>query len=478
MNHSLRERVKSVIIILLLGCSLIQVGILWGEQSHGFPFNLLDKIFRRPVLQVTDQMIRDDLFVPYKLVVSNGEEAHWILGRESQYYNLLWTEAKYYLNEIALGNLKTAIDDKNDWGDITTRRGFLIEFRYTIKPSLLSWFLGKSANSSNTPSVTKMMIVPDSSDESTGIVYIYNPETNYLEYKYYGINRKESFDKILTVIKDSNLYREYISMRDINFDNRNNEVKVDGGSQAGIDPDVLYLSSSEGSQPYNIVSCSIPQSIDRPNELEDVILGKNKDRYTPGIGNGYIQLSDTNNKYKIFNNGLLEYDYLSQDGPSVNSDGGVGKALWNSYEFINRIEALTNKKVEIQLSGMSENKDGSFNFSFDYFINQVPVYVDIKSGSNSITDSHVIVIGADSKRILKCRWLIRNLTTNGKGSYNDRFFEVVNRPGVGSYKKIKIKDLAVGYVIDSLEDKSLEPVMVIDSGTGILSINMPKEKGG
>lgn len=478
MNHSVRERAKSIIIILLLGCSLIQIGILWGDQSHGFPFNLLDRFFHRTSIPVTDQMTRDELFVPYRLVVSNGEEAYWVLGTESRYYNQLWEEAKDYLENISKDILKEDNGEKATWGDIITRKGFLIDFRYTIKPDLLAWFLENTTNSSNIPSVTKMMIVPESGDEGSGMIYINNKGSDYIGYKYDGTARKVSFDKIISDIDgNDNEYREYKSMHDIKLDSQNS-VSQSNGKNGFSEPDVLYI-LNEKLQNYNIISCSIPQSLGIQEELEDKILENNKDRFAPYTYAGFFQFSDINNKYKIYKNGLLEYDYLPQGGPIISTDGGAGKALWNSYDFISRINKLTNEKAEIHLSGASENSDGSFSFNFDYVVNGMPVYVDIKAvNGGADASSHAITIVADSKRVLKCNWQIRNFTISGKDVYNDKFFDIVpNNPEI-SYKNTKIEEMTVGYVVNSMENSSLEPVMVIDSGNDIKTIKMPKEKGG
>lgn len=472
MSHSIRGKIKSIIIIALLLTSLIQVGILWEGQIHGFPISFISWIFRKPIPPMTDAITRNHLFIPYRIVVSNGEEAHWIISDDNALHKQFWDEARGYLNEISNGDIVISSADKADWGDVTTQRGFLIDFNYTIKANLMNWFLGKPVGFTNIPDVTKMMIVPDSSDESTGAIYMYDREDkNASAYRYYGVERKESFADILKTIETdtSGKYREYQSMRDLLLDSR-----------MDTEPDVLFLQAQNNKpRQYGTISCDIPSGISNIDELSDIILSNEKERYSSNDINGLIQFSNENNLYKISQDGLLEYENLSDVSSTNIEKSGVGEALRNSYEFINRVGTVTNNKSKLQLTDIIDEGNGRYKFSFDYYMNGMPIFINIKPDDGSQTDLHAIVIEADNKQLLSCRWYIREFTMSVKAYYNDFFLELASKSKLKN-SELSIKDITVGYAVMTLAEKVLEPVMVIEKKdkTGVLPIDMIKEKGG
>ncbi len=84
MSRELRERLKTVLIFVLIITGLLQVGILWSYQNQGTPFSFLSALFSKDI-QVSNETIREKLFVPDKLVVSNGENDYWIIPENHDY---------------------------------------------------------------------------------------------------------------------------------------------------------------------------------------------------------------------------------------------------------------------------------------------------------------------------------------------------------------------------------------------------------
>ncbi len=469
MKHVNRERIKSIVLIALFIISLIQVGILWSKQSHRLPISFLSGIFSRPRIPVTDEITRDELFLPYRLVLSNGEQSHWILDRKDPEYKLLWEETKEYLTAILNGNLTLSAASQESWGDITSKKGFVFEFKTAIRPDLLKWFLGDPNSSVELPSVYKIMILPDSNNNSLNTIYFYDMNnTNRKIYKYQSreLVRKKSFTEILAPFQEEGqtAYREYNTMHDSKFDER-----------WDTEPDVL-LSTSPAFWPYRILSCSVPDRAANEDGLAEALLGSQKERYVnKKYNDGVIQFNTTENLYKIYPDGTLEFQNFSEADSGVR--GNIGAALLNAYDFIKKAESVTNRKADIYLSEMELLPNGAYRFYFDYMVEGYPVHIDVLLADSGDKTTHAVTIEANSRRVLSCRYILRDFAEAGKNSYYDRFLEVMNDGNI-SYQQLQIKDIGVGYVMDSIDDGQLEPYIVLENkGTGLITKKLDAQKG-
>ena len=211
MIHATKERIKSIILITLFVISLIQVGILWSKQSHRLPISFLAGIFNKPVMDVSDEMTRNELFIPYRLVVSNGDDAHWVVGREDPLHKALWDEAKAYLADIADGNIAEISSDMDNWGEVTSKRGFTAEFKTGaagINSDLIKWFLNKLNSSEDIPSVNKLMLIPETgSIPGTNTMYIYESTGRVHRYAARRYTLQKGFADILKPFEDPEIGR-------------------------------------------------------------------------------------------------------------------------------------------------------------------------------------------------------------------------------------------------------------------------------
>ncbi|NJD01680.1 MAG: hypothetical protein FIA99_03560 [Ruminiclostridium sp.] len=468
MKHVNKERIKSIVLIILFVISLIQVGILWTKQSHRLPISFLSGIFSTPQITVSDEITRNELFVPYRLILSSGEYSHWILDRNNPLYKQFWEEVKFYLAAILKGDLSPLAGVTESWGDITSKRGFVFEFKTEIRPDLLKWFLGNPESTVEIPAVYKIMIIPDSTNDSLNTIYIYdiNNNTNKKVYKYqsWGDSGGKSLTEILSEfeVQNQDTYRSHYTIHDSNIEKR-----------WDIEPDILYVSTLPAFWPYSLVTSSIPSSVRNENELAEVMLSNQKERYQKNTYNdGTIQFSINENLYKFYPDGSMIFENSSEVDSSVRED--VGAALLNAYGFIKKAASLTNTKADIYLSGLDQLQNNTYRFSFDYMINGYPIYIDLTTGSGAKA-TNAVTIDANSKRVLKCQYIIRDFTSAGKKSYNDRLMDVM----AGSDIKYKqIKNMGVGYVMNSVEDKLLPPYMVLENKeTGLITKKLPEQKG-
>jgi len=273
------------------------------------------------------------------------------------------------------------------------------------------------------------------------------------------------------------IYREYKSMRDSNLDrSSNHEGRLD------VNPDVLYVLSSPKFWDYYNISCTIPEKIEtagvKTDDLEDILLGSEKDRYTPSFYNdGTLQLSTENNAYKVYSDGYLEYNNMMGDNSS--GKGSISDAVMNAYKMIKQIKKLTNSKAGLYLSGIDDSEQGFYRLIFDYEVNGMPVFVNYKSKNiKDNTIKNAVVMDVNAGRVIKFSWFIREFVQISKNTYNDHFFDLMKNSGE-MYTDIAIKDINVGYVVDYQSNTILNPLMIIEKkDSGMLTVKMPVGKGG
>jgi hypothetical protein len=461
-----KERIKSIIIILLIFIGLVQVGIQWGYQSQGTPTGFISGLFRPSNVKVSDADTREGLFKPGRLILSDGEKAHWILNEENSYYSLFWNEAKHALSEVVEGKVAISESDE-EWIDIFEKRCYLIDFEYDINSDLLNWFLGVRGKSQDIPDVCELIIKPDIIDEKKIVIYIHTADKVYVSDEISTV-REKSLNSIITSIKESEKYREYWTF---------GAGRINESLQA--DPDILYILDSPVYWPYTEFKAGAPSKGQKHDEVAEIILGNERGRYNTSIdSSGTLQFTNTNNIYKYYPAGYLNYQYLKDTDSSANRD--IGEALLNAYNFIARINELASAHADLVLTHAEElqDKQGVYEFYFDYRLDGMPVTFNIEgSGMDSSEIKHGIVIKANSKRVLRCDCILKDIETNAKKNYCDRLFDLLNYSGE-SYTDIQnLKNMYVGYFFSNIDQNLLEPKLIVEMKNEIRAFVMPSEKG-
>lgn len=482
MVREYRERVKNIILVVLIITSLIQVGILLTKQSNGFPTNILAAVFGRPNHpdMADDKVVRGKLFVPFRImaVSSDGLGTDWMLGPQEELATTLWDSAKALLQRASASKPDDALP-VSEWGEITTKKGFLVHFGYTLPPELSLWFLSVSDPSSKSfPAMQKAMIVPAEKDGAVHEVYIFNAQ---------GVHRyemrqpldgftTEAVSKVFSQLKESRYDRYRVTtFKELNMDE----------TFASADPDVPLIEIKPRTRKYSRISQNIPALISahRPEELKNVVLGSERDNYqTKEFEDNTIQFNNTDNIYRIYANGLLEYDYLPQNLNSSDR-GQLDAALKKAYAMVQRILPLMEHQPELYLADVGTKESGYYEFAFDYRVSGFPVFTEVPSaGKDARPVSHAVVLKASEKRIFSCRWLLRSIALTGnEEAYNAEVFESLPDTGdTQDYEKLAIRDISVGYVVDGKLEGELDPMQVIrfaDPNQPIYKIVMPPGKG-
>lgn len=464
-----REKVKTYILIALIITSLIQVGILWDYQKHGFPTSFLMTIFNPPELSQseTDQIAREEFFRPYRLILSNGDASHWIIDRGDAMYEKVWSGAKEYIKNVVASKPQSSGED---WGRLVTRKGVFLDFKFNMDMNLMKWFLdlgGSSSSGSGPTGIYKVFIIPrDGVTSSLDTIYVLSDDIVYkyiVDVNSQDLNR-EYFEKYLVELGQGSRYekKKYWVIK---------EFDPMGRLSFLYNPDIPCVVETPLGRNYNRISYSVPDKITDgdQNVLARVILANEQYNYDRTIGmEGNIIFKNQDSIYRIYNNGLIEYKYISSTERSDKEE--IGKAFSNANGFISRLGKSLIPKSDTYLSNVRVKNGNVFEFTFNYVIDNIPVFVEYKpqySDGRVIRDA--IVVEADSNRVLSCTWLVRNIDKNGKSiKYSIGFNSLDKR--VLDRTKPAVGDISAAYVISSTEQKELDPSWVIESTAGERSV--------
>lgn len=466
MHRINKYKAKTYILITLIITSLVQVGILWGYQEHGFPTNFLLGIFNSSELSQseTDKMAREDFFKPYRVVLSNGDSSHWIIDSSDARYDKVWNGARQYIKKAVISKPQSS---GHNWAGIVTGKGIFLDFKFNVDINLMKWFLqagGSSGGGDGPRGIYKAFIIPrDGITSSLDTIYILDNETVYK----YIINAKS---------EDLNreVFEGYLAEfgKDISYETKKYWVLKEfdplGRLSFSYSPDIPCVVETPLSRNYYRINYSVPEKISDMDEniLARMILANEQYSYDRTIGmQNTVIFKNQDSIYRVFSDGLMEYKYISSTEGSSRED--IGKAFSNAYRFVSRLGTALTPRNGIYLYN-ARIKDGgnTFEFIFNYIIKNIPVFIEYKPQHiDEKTVEDAIVIEADSKRVLSCRWLVRTVDKSSKSSgYNvglnsiDKKVLDRSQPAVG--------DISAAYVIRSAEQKELDPSWVIESTAG------------
>lgn len=478
-------RFKKYILIGLILTSVVQVGILWDFNFHGFPFNFI-RAFQTSGKSVTAA----DFFSPKRIIVSSGQ-SKWVVNNDSDtkdIYNSLWSDAVIYMEKlVSREDLESVSLADEDWSDIVMRKSISIEFDTPLSRDLIGYFTGTKVKNESGSQFVKLVISPwDSENYSTNRIYLL--DNNNRAYKYdVEVStknlKKEFYDTVIEKLKklqDDQIIRNYMVF---------SESKLKQSFE--IRPDMLVSVSGNKYDKLGQINVSIPENfhITQGTKLTDIenivgsFLGSEKDSFDIlRDQKGTVVLKNYDNLYRIYSNGVLEYKKTAN---IVNEKGSKVAALENALSFIKNTHLIQND-VQVYLSKVEESKE-SYKFTFNYKVSNVPVFFDIDNSSNNserITNAIVIESNADST--LSCRWVLRDIEVlkDKKIQYNVNFFDIldsafVQYPDMKQNKDFSIQDVLVGYKLtDNGVATKMDPLgLVMDSGNNIYSVKLAVKKG-
>ena len=471
-----KEKIKTVLLIVLVAASLFQIGIHWSQQGQGFPFRFLARLFNYVDIyaSVDVDSIKHQYFVPERIIVSRSPTAlKWKLRQGDPYFNELWEDvSKNYLPEI-LGQKPSKILPKEEWPQITSVRCIRFDLSTEWPSDIILWLENKNdKKSTEFKSVNSIAILPEEDvNKAVNTVYIFD---GYQIYKY-SINIKRDF-----LPKD-----EYTKLAEkLSYENR---LEYDTLSEmAGFDSseDIFVPVYQDSSALFPTLSIEIPESLQLNEEnfenevIAESLLKNQKDslmvKYNEN--SGQIIFTDTENLYRLYGNGVLEYKYLPT---SVVQAGEVSAAFSKALSFIELRRDLLGD-VDIVLSKIISDK--YYEFHFDYEYNGVPVFYTGLNSKERI--SSPIVIKATSERVIECVWVMRSFTESDTSrKYNLSFSKLLNdqipqyHPEIMTTDDIFFERMEPGYVFGASTKTKVQglPHWIISNRSEDFFIPLSKE---
>jgi hypothetical protein len=468
MAHFNKEKFKTIILVILILASLIQVEILWVHQNHKPPFRFLVNVFGKNDINNNadiEQKAREEILIPNRIVISNGNNAHWLLKEDDEKFYTLWDEALDYLKRaLKEGGGQTLGFDVLE--RLIVSRSFVFEFKEGIKSSLIKWFFDTTGSSyiEYFENIQKVILYPEEDINKNNTLYILT-DKNLYKYTYpfskAGMSKKDYGEIIRGLESNKNLIRYNIVK----------EIDPNKQWPFKIPPGVLCVIKNPQYKKYYPITYSFGGKDTDVEEKAKIILGDEKESFDRYIIDKYNTLvfKNLNNTYRLYNDGLLEYKYLL--GVSEQDKGDIGNAFKKVYTFINRIKSyLLGYDANIYLVDVKENNPNYYEFVFDYVVDGYPVYIDYKPkyrDNSSDNIKNAITIKVDNKRIIEIEWLLMGISKNKDEKEYNIYFQYVLDEIPKKYGKEKIIDFAVeniiiGYLINSSYGTAIDPVWIIE----------------
>ncbi len=456
-----KERIKSYILFVLMISAIIQVGILWDYENQGFPISFLVSVFTNhdSIASDSENFTREELFKPVKIVVSDGSDTHWLIGREDDLYNLIWNDTGKYIKDILKAKPEQILSFKA-MEELINKKAFILSFGTNINTDLVKWFTDfYNTETGHLSGIYQIIISPwDDINANRNTLYI-SDGTNIYKYVIPFTTHRMSIQNYSEIIKQ---------LRD-NSEYDNAEYSVLGNYTNVANPGILCVVTGPRYREYAPIIQSPPENISDPVEMADIILGNDKKSYHRSIDiYNTVVFKNMNNLYRIYEDGYLRYDYISG---TANEKENIVEAFLKASEFIIPIYRQLNTKADIYLSGIKKTNEGTYEFTFDYIIGNIPVVINYPDDYRLMPLKNAIIINAGTKRVLKCNWLIKSFET-GKNivKYDVYFDNIANN--VPKLDFIEAADIYAAYVISGENTEDIYPSWIMIKSDGSI-VNIP-----
>ncbi len=462
MRKDNKERIKTRILIILILISVIQIGIHWNMQTQGLPFHFISGIFatngRAANLDV--ESLREQYFIPETIMVSIST-SHWRLDDRDSQFKKIWDDVRdNYLPSI-IKQKPDKVLPKEQWAEITGARCVRIDFD-TLWPGDLIYWLAEAKPSDNKgfEGIKSIVITPQMDvNETINTVFIYDENQIYQ----YQVNIKNEF-----------LQKRYYSnlADEISRKNKPTLRLLSSVSNFSSDKDIFVALNDGKGSAFSTVMAVIPKDIalNRANienySIQDNILLEQKESLSANYTDSsrYAMFTDTENLYRLYNDGILEYKYI----PSTSSNqDDISAAFKHAVTFIEQRRHLMGD-ADIFLKSINK-KESYYEMKFEYKLEGVSIYYNDIEG---VEINSPLIIKANSDRILECRWVIRYISKFDKPTnYNVNFADLLNKQIVSAYPEILdskdrfFKRIEPGYIFELSDSDSglLAPSWIIST---------------
>lgn len=474
MNNDMMERIKFIVLIVLVITSMMQLGILWFFQNHEIPTNILQAFFQKPTTQKETQI--KNYFLPYRIVASEGfDEAHFVLSPGRKDYQVLWDEVTSYIRDILIEGKPVSVVQysTDEWAKLTGKESFIFEFNAPISTKIVRGFLNLTAVSNNEPLYFQRIIILPNDDVNNDIaVYIYDTAKIFkykLKVHSSGLGRAD-YEALLEKLKGEPGSQKFGILKEI--------FPVSKKAPFQVRPDVPVALGDMRQMKFEHIIAKYPEFIvkEGTNTNEDIslgarlILGSDKESYDLGMDSKRtIIFKNISNIYRIYSDGWLEYQYLLAGEETGKGDELA--AFRKALEFISYKKNCIGDPDIVFLGSSSEKDKNYYTFSFGY--SYKGKLIQISRENNRFSQNEAIIIKSNGNKTIEAKWLMRRIEISSKQEteYAIAFDETisnifVNNPQLEK-KTFSIEDAYYGYNMDDFKDnQELNPSWIVVSKEG------------
>lgn len=366
------ENLKSIILTLLIGISLILTGSLWFDNYYGLSSvmsNMISFFYQKIDLEDTNYV--KEYVVPYKTTIANGDNGKWVYYVSSEPNN----EAFSFIKKLLINLTEFTVDSayQSEWEDIINRKSIICEFADKIDVKVLNLVLNNKLEVSNTTPIY-ISAIAITKTTSGGIIYL---KSNDIIYRI-TINNIEEFDQLIATYSNFNSYAKHVQLEEIGAENFN-------GRKINTNYNVLLPLSAKSDNRHLVSSLSIESLFNNDiGKIEEKVAQIfNSNEYIKFItkDNGYIYINDDETVIKIFNNDVLEY--TSENPKESTEDVSWVSSFNTALRFINMVSNLNNLYLV-----SATNTDKSYEFVFGTYVSEIP-----------LIDSNMSVCGNEKAKI-------------------------------------------------------------------------------
>lgn len=475
MRNKKREKLKTYILTILIITSILQIGIHWNIQTQGLPFPFFQRVFsenerKGPKLNI--DLFKGQYFKPKNIIVSVST-THFRLYESDSQFEKAWNDVRDNYIPAMIKQKPDRVLPKEEWPALIGSRCVRIDFDINWPSSIV--YLLEETNPGETKGfegIKSIAIMPKADvNETVNTVYIYDEVQIYK----YSINIEKDF-------MPKNFYSELESVS-----NRKPGLRLLSVVSNFYSDEEIYVSlDREKGRDFDTVSAEIPAEIalsryNMENDLiQENILLNQKESFSANYldGKDSALFTDTENLYKLYKNGFLEYKYIPVNAAPA---GDIFNAFKHAVTFIEQRRHLIGE-VDILLTAIKP-MGNYYEMQFDYKVNGLTLYY---STNPEARITSPIIIKANEARILECKWAIRYFgVSNNSKSYNVDFADLLNKQIVSTYPGIlKSEDkylqrIDSGYIfrLSNTNKVMMPPTWVISNDAGDYFIPM-MQKGG
>ena len=479
MSRNYKERIKSIVLFILLIASVMQAGMLWNNIDHSFPFYYIAAHFSNAQKQLaTDsalQEIPDGVQIalnPYKISVCDGEETHYIVPRKSETFTrLLETNIQFYEEILSDNGIKELALE--EWGNLVSRKSFLVEFKVPLQQDVIKWAIDLYNNTSTAPNEIQKLLITLNEGIDGQVVRLFVLTPNKIIQYHSKTVRFDFMQQLFTECVND------IESDSLNIAQYKTIGEFGGSGFPGFNSDVLCVIEGQKSKMFRKLKYAVPSDIRDKAELENTILGDDIHSYNRALDfSNTLVFKNITSIYRLYKDGLLEYNYTPV--VQINEKGAMTKSLANTLHYVQNIETNLLGSADLYLSGISEDPSGlTYRFTFDYILDDCPVLFQYtqRQGEAANEYRNAITIQANESRIISCRWLFVDLYFGTDIQKMQMYFETID---IGeSLTKLSIKDINVAYYINMNQynnNSSIWPVWMLESADGEIK-TVPMREG-